>query len=145
MSAGDQALAPFPAPHSLLEYLRPPIGLQDAKNRVLLALLTGLRRDKDVASTLLTLGLWPGLDHAYRALCHGFRGDREAVGHELIGAFMETMLKAKPERITRVAATLVCNAKRDATRALTKHKQFAEWLDPEIERRVPPVYGFLRQ
>ena len=141
LRAGQRALQPLGSPQVLLTYMHGLHGTSEAKNHVLRALLPRRAEDRSVCCVLLTLALWPGLDNAFSRLRAGFRGDPQAVCDELISAFNIAMLKSDPDKGCKWAATLVRNAKRDATTALTKNKSFAAHLDAEIEERTEDAVG----
>ena len=136
MCAGCRALEPFAEPRGLLDYLRGRGGTQSAKNNVLHALLVCREKDAEVASSLLTLALWPGLDHVCWRLRRAFCGDADALADELIGAFGDVVSGSDPARVNSVAATLIRNAERDAKRELAEQRTLASQVDPESETRL---------
>src|SRR6056297_3294331 len=67
MRASVKALAPFPDPEALIVRLHGPGATWKEKDQLLRTLVTLAKRcggEGDVATTLLMLGLWPGLEAA---------------------------------------------------------------------------------
>lgn len=95
-----------------------------AKNTVLAHLLrsaNGKNKISGLATELLLLALWPGLcliRHRLRPLCRSFTLDAD-----LVGGLCTCILAARPERITRVAATLLRNLERDLRRDYIRNNQ----------------------
>jgi hypothetical protein len=113
------AISKFDAPRELVEYLAHPGGDLDEKDLVLteLATVTTAGPTASLAMALLLLGLWPGLDAVFgrRArFCHDQTGELAA---EMVASFTDHVRRLNPERVRRVAATLVRSTERDVLRA----------------------------
>ena len=109
------ALAAFDQPHEVVEYLANKGGDLDEKDRILGALVTLVqqREQPELASALLWLGLWPGLDAVYRRRQRNFRGQPEELIAELGDVFTTLVGRLDLEVVHRVAATLVRSTERD--------------------------------
>jgi hypothetical protein len=109
------ALAAFAEPGALVGFLNGRDGDLDEKDR-LLALLVALvqrRRHPNLATALLWLGLWPGLDAVYRRRLKHFGGQPEELLPELAGAFTALVRRLRLHSVQRVAATLIRSTDRD--------------------------------
>ncbi|WP_147276402.1 sigma-70 family RNA polymerase sigma factor [Thalassococcus profundi] len=104
-------------PGQLLDWLQNKSVDPDAKNNVLTHLLRsaiGGETCSDLAAELLILALWPGLcvvRHRLRTLCRSGSLDADLLSGLAIG-----IGSADPERVKRVAATLLRNLERDLRR-----------------------------
>jgi DNA-directed RNA polymerase specialized sigma24 family protein len=112
-------LTRFGEPSALIEYLAHPGGDLDEKDRILadLVLAASVPLTASVATALLLLGLWPGLDAAFRRrapLCQDQAGDLAA---EIVARFTDQVRRLDLRQVHRVAATLVRNTERDVLRA----------------------------
>ncbi len=109
------ALARFDQPHKLVEYLASKGGDRDEKDRILGVLVTLVQRREhhELASALLWLGLWPGLDAVYRRRQRHFRGEPDELVAELADAFTALVGRLDLDVVHRVAATLVRSTERD--------------------------------
>ncbi len=111
-------LAAFSDPGRVIAYLHRHEGDLDEKDRLLglLVHLAQRREHRDLATTLLWLGLWPGLDAVYRRRLKYFSDAGELVS-ELAGAFIALIERLNLTNVTRVAATLVRSTERDVMAA----------------------------
>ena len=109
------ALAAFDQPHEVVEHLANKGGDLDEKDRILGVLVTLVqqREQPELASALLWLGLWPGLDAVYRRRQRNFRGQPEELIAELGDVFTSIVGRLDLEVVHRVAATLVRSTERD--------------------------------
>lgn len=97
-------------------------GDPDAKNRVLSHLLRRAVEDspeQDLAVQLLILALWPGLSAFRRRLRARGRGERHTLDGAILGQLAISIRRADPDRVTRVAATLLRNTERDVVQGDT--------------------------
>src|SRR5215471_2115679 len=113
------AIARFDRPRALVEYLAHLGGDLDEKDYILvqLALATRMGSSARLAMALLLLGLWPGLDAAFRRrarLRQERPGELEA---EMVARFADQVRRLDPERVHRVAASLVRSTEREVVRA----------------------------
>lgn len=110
----NKHFAEFRDPGQLLGWLHARGGHPEAKNAVLARLLDkacGDAAGNELAVKLLVLALWPGLctiRHRLRPFSPTGTLEADLVTHLTIG-----IRSAKPERIGRVAATLLRNLERD--------------------------------
>lgn len=109
------ALAGFDEPRKLVAHLTSKLGDLDEKDRILGTLVTLVQRREhhDVASALLWLGLWPGLDAVYRRRLRHFVDQPDELVAELAEAFTELVERLDLAVVHRVAATLVRSTERD--------------------------------
>lgn len=114
----NDRIGPFREPAQLLAWLHSWGPDPESKNKVLLRLLRKACGDppgSDLAVELLVLALWPGLctlRHRLRGLAPDGTLEADLVSQLTIG-----IRSANPERIERVAATLLRNLERDLRRA----------------------------
>ena len=106
----------FTGPIGLLDYLTSKGGCLDDKDAIYRALVTVVQRgapESKLATSLLWLGLWPGLDAVFRrALNFYFEAPEELVS-DIGDRFTRSIHVADLTRIRRVAATLTRNTERD--------------------------------
>jgi DNA-directed RNA polymerase specialized sigma24 family protein len=109
------ALAAFDEPKKLVAHLTSKAGDLDEKDRILGTLVTLVQRREhhEVASALLWLGLWPGLDAVYRRRLRHFRDQPDELVAELAEAFTALVERLDLTAVHRVAATLVRSTERD--------------------------------
>src|SRR5690606_14268341 len=83
------ALARFDQPFEVVEYLASKGGDLDEKDRILGLLVTLVQRGEqhELASALLWLGLWPGLDAVFRRRRRNFKGQPEELIAEMGDVF----------------------------------------------------------
>jgi hypothetical protein len=133
-----RSLEPFGDPGALLAHLHWTAGDLDAKDVILGELVTSVqcRWHRELATALLWLGLWPGLDAVYnRRLKHFQRDPDELVS--LIGeAFTLLVERLDLKAVHRVAATLVRSTERDlmAVRRKDWEEEARRASDAEQER-----------
>jgi len=110
-----QALAGFDEPKQLVAHLTSRTGDLDEKNRVLgaLVLLAQRGEHRELASALLWLGLWPGLDAVYRRRLRHFAYQSDELVAEMAHAFSALVERLDLTAVRRVAATLVRSTERD--------------------------------
>jgi RNA polymerase sigma-70 factor (ECF subfamily) len=109
------ALAEFDEPKQLVAHLTSKAGDLDEKDRILGTLVTLVQRREhhDLASALLWLGLWPGLDAVYRRRLRHFLEQPDELIAELAEAFTKLVERLDLTAVRRVAATLVRSTERD--------------------------------
>ena len=89
------------------------------KNRILRDLVPLAQTDDaagEVATVVLILALWPGLDAIYRRLWRFFRTERDVLASELLGHLTSEFARLDLDRVTWIAATLLRNVERDIRR-----------------------------
>jgi len=92
------------------------------------------RECEELASALLWLGLWPGLDAVYRRRLKHFCFRREELVSELALAFTRLVERLALRPATRLAATLVRSTERDV---LYERKRL--WATEELTREAHAV------
>lgn len=138
------ALARFDEPRKLIAYLTTNGGDLDEKDRILSALVTLVQRREhpELASALLWLGLWPGLDAAFRCRSQSFRDQPDELVAELAFAFTALVERLDLEAVHRVAATLVRSTKRDVMdRCLRRWTEENHRLDAEPNEPLRNLAG----
>jgi RNA polymerase sigma-70 factor (ECF subfamily) len=138
-------LAPFSDPGRVLAYLHRHEGDLDEKDQ-LLGLLVRLAQGgehRSLATTLLWLGLWPGLDAVYRRRLKHFEQPDDLVS-ELAGAFTALIARLNLVAVSRVAATLVRSTERDLMTAqkriwadALRLQEGLEQLEADADTRTP--------
>jgi DNA-directed RNA polymerase specialized sigma24 family protein len=111
--------------YALLDYLHSPESNIDAKDHVLASLVAEAQRSgpsAKVATALLWLALWPGLDAMYRRLFRYFVKAPEDLVSEISDRFMSVVHRFDSSRVRRVAATILRNTER-----LIRHALRSEW------------------
>ncbi len=121
----------FDQPETLVAYLANSQGDADEKNTILAELVTSIQRREALVLTLplLTLGLWPGLDAAYRRCLQYFRSAPHELVSEVMGHFTNQVERLNFETVSKVAATLVMSTERDV---MTERKRL--WNEARRER-----------
>lgn len=120
-----EVLKRFESPEALVRHLVTTGGDLDEKDRVLTSLVLAARADgvARLATALLLLGLWPGLDAAFGRRVRFRRREPGEVAADLISSFTDQVRRLDPTRVHRVAATLVRNAERDVMRASVRESR----------------------
>ncbi|MBI5531804.1 MAG: sigma-70 family RNA polymerase sigma factor [Deltaproteobacteria bacterium] len=110
-----ETLRAFAEPGVLVSFLTSKGGDLDEKDRILSTLVTMVQRrqEQKLASALLWLGLWPGLDAAYRRRIKHFASRPAELVSEIADAFTSLVERLRFETVSRVAATLVRSTERD--------------------------------
>jgi DNA-directed RNA polymerase specialized sigma24 family protein len=112
----EAALRRFESPSALVAYLTSRVGDPEEKDRIYGALVRAVQAHADwseLASAILWLGLWPGLDHVYRRRLHLFLPRADELVSAIGELFTAGIDRADLSSIKRLAATLVKNVKRD--------------------------------
>jgi RNA polymerase sigma-70 factor (ECF subfamily) len=112
-------LARFEGAQALVDHLAHVGGDLDEKDRIFveLALATRAGSAARIAMALLLLGLWPGLEAVFRRrvrFCPRQAGELVA---EIVARLADEVRRLDPERVHRVAATLVRSTQREVVRA----------------------------
>ena len=130
-------LAAFSDPGRVIAYLHRHEGDLDEKDRLLglLVHLAQRRQHRDLATTLLWLGLWPGLDAVYRRRLKYFCDPDELVS-ELASAFVALVERLNLSTVTRVAATLVRSTERDVMAARKRFQRALRRVRPHLARAL---------
>lgn len=122
----EPVLRRFTNPAALVAYLNDPTGDRDEKDRIYGVLVAAVQVKADgseLATTVIWLGLWPGLDAIYRRRLKRFIRQRDALVSELGTRFMDAIARADLAKIHRIAATLVRNTERELVRALVDSRE----------------------
>ncbi len=101
--------------YALLDYLNTPAGDLDDKDDLLASLVAEAQRfgpSGRVATYLLWLALWPGLDALYRRLSRYFVKAPEELVSEISDRFTTVIHRFDGSRVRRVAATILRNTER---------------------------------
>jgi len=127
----EPVLRRFTSPTALVAYLNDPSGDRDEKNRIYGVFVAAVQLKADtseLATSVIWLGLWPGLDAIYRRRLKSFIRQPDALASELGIQFTDAIARADLSKINRVAATLIRNTERELVRALVD-KRTKEVLD----------------
>jgi len=111
-----QELVRFDDPAELKEYLNFNGGDLDEKDGIYSVLIQEVQKrsaESELSTSLLWLGLWPGLAAVYRRQLKYFARQPECLVSDIGYHFTTTIHRANLSRINRVAATLVRNVERD--------------------------------
>lgn len=128
------ALAPFAEPGALIAFLHNRAGDRDQKDQ-LLGLLVAISQGpyeptrRELASALLWLSLWPGLDAVYRRRLRLFLSDPDELVSEIVGAFTRLVEGLDLGSVRRVAATLVRSTERDLLESFARHHGESTYLE----------------
>lgn len=117
------SMAPFAGADELVTYLNADGGELDEKDAIYAALVEAVQAegdDAELATALLWLGLWPGLDALYRRRQRDFVNRPEALVSEIGAHFTTAVRGSDMGRINRVAATLVRNTEREVREGLKR-------------------------
>ena len=119
----------------LQAYLDTVGGDLDEKDAIYGALVQAVQaraEGSELATALIWLGLWPGLDRIYRRRLRHFAGEPEALVSEIGARFTGVVQGADLSRIRRTAATLVRNVDRDIRKELKRR-----WADEARRAELP--------
>jgi DNA-directed RNA polymerase specialized sigma24 family protein len=101
--------------YALLDYLHTSAGDLDDKDSILASLVAeaqGSGPTGEVATVLLWLALWPGLDALYRRIFRYFAKAPDELVSEISDRFMVVVRRFDSSRVRRVAATILRNTER---------------------------------
>ena len=118
--------------YALLDYLHTPAGDLDHKDRLIASMVTEAQRSGpsgDMATVLLWLALWPGLDALYRRLFRYFAKAPDELVSEISDRFMAVLHRFEGSRVRRVAATILRNTERLIRQGLRSEWQQAGRTD----------------
>ena len=126
----EKVLERFDAADTLVAYLAAKPSAEDDKARVLgekdriygaLVRAVQSRSDwADLATAMLWLGLWPGLDATYSQRLRDFLGQPDELVTEISFIFTTTVGRIDLTGVSRLAATLTWNVERDVRDALKR-------------------------
>ena len=135
---GSRALEGFLSPSTLVGYLTSQDGDLDRRDAIYRVLVRAVQRQSDwsdVASAILWLGLWPGLDTIYRRRLRLFHQGPDDPVSAIGLCFTTAVRRARLSRINRIAATLTKNTERNLVDELRRGwKRSANEVDGEDER-----------
>ncbi len=117
------ALCDVRDPGDLMDRLHAPGGDAAVRNDILRALVIVAQGDgqgSEVATSLLVLALWPGLDAVHGRLCQYYPRARHEIAAEILGRVTLGILRLDLGAVQKVAATLVMNTQRDIHRAFKR-------------------------
>ncbi|KAA0249824.1 MAG: hypothetical protein EDX89_23545 [Acidobacteria bacterium] len=123
----EVALARFESPSSLLSFLTSREGDPDEKNAIYRVLVRNVqaRADwADLGTSLLWLGLWPGLDAVFQRNLRFFEQEPGELAARLCELMSLQVHRADLSRIHRLPATFLRNANRDLRRGRAR-----EWAE----------------
>ena len=134
-------LSRFASPDALTAFLNEKVGKDDDRQRVfderdriyavLVRAVQANAEWRELASALVWLGLWPGLDAIYGHRLRDFAGRPDELVTEISFIVTTTVARIDLSGVNRLAATLVLNVERDVRDALKRR-----WAD---EARVVDV------
>jgi RNA polymerase sigma-70 factor (ECF subfamily) len=126
------ALTRFDDADALVAFLTSKRGDLDEKDALLRALATLAQGDAhgEVASSLLWLGLWPGLDAIHRRRTRLYFDAPDDLVSQIAEAFTEESAALDPTRVQRVAATLVRSTERRVLEARAEAWREARTMQP---------------
>lgn len=137
MKSRFRALDAFSDPGAVVSYLHGDDAL-DAKDALLGELVIAAQSApyQQLATTLLLLGLWPGLDAVYNRRLKHFRTSPDELVSLLSEAFTALVARLDLRVVRRVAATLVMSTERDlmASRRRDWKEESKRAGDAELER-----------
>ena len=134
----------FAHPVDIIAYLHGMDGDLDAKDRVLAALVGMIQRgeERDLALALLMVGLWPGLDAAYRRRSRRERIEPGEVAAAMFDHFAAQAQRMDAAKVNRVAATLVRSTEREVAADLRRQRT-ERGVDPDSasDEELNPTAG----
>ena len=121
-------LSSFPEPAAVVTYLVGPVGDCEAKDRILEQLVLTLKAEQatPVVTSILVLGLWPGLDAAFNRRARLFRHQEADLAAELLQRIIAEARALDLTRVARIAATLVRNTERRVLQARLRETAVAD-------------------
>lgn len=118
-------LARFADAQALVDYMAHVGGDLDEKDRILtdLAFVTRAGSSARLATALLLLGLWPGLDAAFSRRARLWNDHSGELAAEMVVKFTDQVRRLDRQRVRRVAATLVRSTEREVVRASIREQR----------------------
>jgi RNA polymerase sigma-70 factor (ECF subfamily) len=118
-------LSHFTDPCSVIDFLHRRDADLETKDRILGALVIASQEDAqcDVATSMLWLALWPGLDAMYGRLWRHFKRAPAELVSEIASRFTQEIDRIDLGRVNRVPATIVANVERDIREGLRRRWQ----------------------
>lgn len=135
------AIARFERPQALIDYLAHVGGDLDEKDHILvqLALAAQVGWSGRLPMALILLGLWPGLDAAFGRLARRRQERSGELEAEIVARFADQVRRLDPQRVNRVAATLVRSTEREVVRGrqreVNRRRRISRFSVEAIERR----------
>ena len=121
------SLTPHPDPEELMSFLHDPQADLDAKDLIYADLLREVRSPEPegaTAASLVWVGLWPGLDAVWRECLSWWNGDPLDIVAAITGQFTKQITRTNVDGISRFAATLVKNTRRNV-----RAQRMREWAE----------------
>ena len=118
-------IARFAGAQALVDYLAHVGGDLDEKDRILTDLAFASRAGSSarLATALLLLGLWPGLDAVFRRRARIWLDHSSELAAEMVVRFTDQVRRLDRQRVRRVAATLVRSTEREVLRASIREQR----------------------
>lgn len=118
-------IARFAGAQALVDHLAHVGGDLDEKDRILTDLAFAARAGSSARLTtaLLLLGLWPGLDAAFRRRARIWHDHSGELAAEMVVKFTDQVRRLDRQRVRRVAATLVRSTEREVVRASIREQR----------------------
>lgn len=135
LKTGEPLLEPFSSPSALVSFFAiesADLDRKDAIYKVLLRNIQGRRPTATLATAILWLGLWPGLDGIFREHLTYFKEGPEDLVSELADLLTTSAARIDLRRSRRPAATLLRNIRRDLWRRLR-----AMWSEADLRTSLP--------
>jgi DNA-directed RNA polymerase specialized sigma24 family protein len=129
---GNRALQRFEDPEALLGYLPSQNGDLDEKDQIYEALVRGVQSPaewSEVATSLLWLGLWPGLDAIYGRQLRDFANRPDELVEDISFLFTTTVARIDLAGVSRLASTLIRNVERDLRDGLKRRRNEERCVD----------------
>ena len=133
---------------TLVAHLTAKDGDRDEKDRIYGALVRAVQSRSDwadLATALLWLGLWPGLDAIYGHRLRDFIGRPDELVTEISFIFTTTVGRIDLAGVNRLAATLIWNVERDVREGLKRgwadgaRTTDVTALEDDLRDEKPPV------
>lgn len=127
----EPALARFGPPEGLIGALHDPRGASlDQKDELLHALVRTAQAEPEMgtcAQTLLTLGMWPGLEHAFYEFLPLYRRVPDLF-EEVYWAFLEEVASHDLAKRSKMAANLRMNTKKRVRQAVADEDDYRDFV-----------------
>ena len=140
--ARHPVLSPSATIDELILRQQRPGGDPEDRNAVLRSLVQEAQADgagSELASIILILALWPGLDAVHGRLARDFPRDRDEIGTEIIGRMALDIRRLDLNQVNRIAATLVMNTERDIRRDLIRNHNRCKCETPWQDEGGKPI------
>jgi DNA-directed RNA polymerase specialized sigma24 family protein len=144
LRAQHSVLLPYSTPELFIGMLQAKSSNYAQKDRALHAVISAIKTDpglRQCGLTLLSLAMWPALEHSYYKLIHLSPCVPDLFA-EIHGHFLDEVFKTNPEKTSKIAINLQLNAEKRVRQAIIDEAQYQDqacaytYLDTDLDQLI---------